>query len=77
MVNKNNNRITITLRKSLLKQIKRQARLDDTSLSNWIQHVIIIYMGNKYKYVKTMNERDEEQLSRIIEIAKTPWLEDD
>lgn len=76
MIKKDNDRITITLRKSLLKQIKRQARLDDTSLSNWIQHVIIIYLGKKYKYVKTMSERDEEQLSRIIEIAKTPWLED-
>lgn len=48
-ISKNNQRITITLDKSLKKEAEKQAKIEMRSLSNLISKVLFEYLNNQKK----------------------------
>ena len=76
MISKNKERITISVHKIALKKIKDDAKKQHKTVSRLINEMMYEYIY-KYLSVNESTERDQKELQRMIEIAKTPWLDID
>lgn len=83
MIAKENERITITLPKTLIKRMKKICKYDNSQISKFIQKEIEKVIKDRELEIKFSKLTDEEKeyihgnLEETIRILKTPWLDDD
>lgn len=81
MIAKYNERITITLSKSLIKRLKKICKFDHRPISKYIAYAIDETIRQREWEIHYANLTDEEKeylnndLQEQIRIAKTPWLD--
>lgn len=72
MISKWNTRVTITLPKKLVKELKFIASRNGYNFSKMLSTII-----TNSRLPAPKNDISERELQRNIRIAKTPWLDDD
>lgn len=75
MISEKNQRIMITLPKKQVEWMKKYAKSNGWTPSTLIKYLLIKRVDELYDMCFTHN--NEQELQRLIELAKTKWLDED